>query len=113
MAMRHTYKVTGMTCNGCRSHVEKNLNEVEGVTKASVDLEKTEATIEMEHHIEIGKFQEALKGSNYSITQVPEDPGREKMMKHSYTISGMTCNGCRSTVFKESLMLDEQAVIDE
>ena len=29
--MTHNYTVHGMTCNGCRSHVEKILNEVEKV----------------------------------------------------------------------------------
>ena len=58
-----------MTCNGCRSHVEETLSKVEGVSKATVDLEKAEATIEMESHIPIETFQEALKndGGRYSI----------------------------------------------
>ncbi|RDK88925.1 Cu2+-exporting ATPase [Marinirhabdus gelatinilytica] len=60
-----------MTCNGCRKHVEETLSKVEGVTNATVDLEKAEATIEMESHIPIEKFQEALKakGGQYSIHQ--------------------------------------------
>ena len=67
--MRHKYQISGMTCNGCRSHVEKTLSEVVGVKNASVDLEKAEATIEIESHIPIEKFQEALKndGGNYAI----------------------------------------------
>ncbi|MFL1012658.1 heavy metal translocating P-type ATPase [Jejuia sp. DST062] len=67
--MTHTYHIHGMTCNGCRSHVEETLSKVEGVSKATVDLEKAEATIEMESHIPIEKFQEALKkdGDRYSI----------------------------------------------
>lgn len=67
--MTHTYSIHGMTCNGCRSHVESTLTKVEGVTSASVDLEKAEATIEMEKHISIEKFQEVLKkdGGRYSI----------------------------------------------
>ncbi len=58
-----------MTCNGCRSHVEETLSKVEGVSKATVDLEKAEATIEMESHIPIETFQEVLKndGGKYSI----------------------------------------------
>jgi Cu2+-exporting ATPase len=58
-----------MTCNGCRSHVEETLSKVEGVSKATVDLEKAEATVEMEFHIPIKTFQEALKkdGDRYSI----------------------------------------------
>ncbi len=67
--MTHTYKITGMTCNGCRSHVEKTLSEVAGVSKATVDLEKAEATIEMESHIPIETFQKAMTddGDSYSI----------------------------------------------
>jgi Cu2+-exporting ATPase len=58
-----------MTCNGCRSHVEKILSEIEGVNSAAIDLEKAEASIEMDAHIPIEKFQEALKndGGSYSI----------------------------------------------
>jgi len=41
--MIHTYKIHGMTCNGCRSHVEQTLSEIEGVSKVSVNLEKAEA----------------------------------------------------------------------
>jgi len=67
--MKHTYHIHGMTCNGCRSHVEKTLSEVAGVSKATVDLDKAEANIEMESHIPIETFQEALKkdGGTYSI----------------------------------------------
>ncbi|MDT0674976.1 heavy metal translocating P-type ATPase [Autumnicola musiva] len=115
--MKHTYKVTGMTCNGCRSHVEKALNNVEGVTKASVDLEKAEAEVEMQQHIKIDKFQQALQeaGGNYQIylpseaeekdqhsseasSSVQAEKNHEHVMKHKYAVTGMTCNGCRSHV---------------
>ena len=59
--MQHIYHIHGMTCNGCRSHVEETLSKVEGVTKATVDLKKAEATIDMGSHIPIEKLQEALK----------------------------------------------------
>ena len=101
--MRHTYKITGMTCNGCRSHVEKTLSEVDGVIEASVDLEKAEAEISMKEHIKIEKFEAALQkdGGNYHI-MMPENSGHssEKPMRHTYKITGMTCNGCRSHVEK-------------
>ena len=67
--MKHTYHIHGMTCNGCRSHVEKTLSEVDGVSSASVDLEKAQATIEMYSHIALETFQKALldDGGAYSI----------------------------------------------
>ena len=58
--MKHSYHIHGMTCNGCRNHVEETLSKVEGVSEATVDLDKAEATIEMESHIPIEKFQEAF-----------------------------------------------------
>ncbi len=63
-----------MTCNGCRTHVENTLSNIEGVIKVVVNLEKGEATIEMESHIPIEKFQEALKldGDTYSIHKLGE-----------------------------------------
>ncbi|TYA53123.1 heavy metal translocating P-type ATPase [Formosa maritima] len=74
--MKHTYHIHGMTCNGCRTHVEETLSKVEGVSKATVNLEKAEATIEMALHIPIETFQEALKndGGRYSIHNQGEKP---------------------------------------
>ncbi|MBU2974995.1 heavy metal translocating P-type ATPase [Zobellia sp. B3R18] len=67
--MTHTYHIHGMTCNGCRGHVEQTLSKVAGVTHASVNLEKAEAVIEMEFHIPLKTFQKALldDGGSYSI----------------------------------------------
>ena len=72
-----------MTCNGCRSHVEETLSKVEGVSKAIVNLDKAEATIEMESHIPIEKFQEALKkdGDRYSIHKQGEQHQHSKDKK--------------------------------
>jgi len=67
--MKHTYHIHGMTCNGCRSHVEEILSKVKSVLKVTVDLDKAAATIEMESHIPIEVFQIALKndGGRYSL----------------------------------------------
>jgi len=69
-----------MTCNGCRSHVEETLSKVNGVSKASVNLEKAEANIEMESHIPIEIFQEALKkdGGRYRIHNLGEHNHADK-----------------------------------
>jgi len=67
--MKHTYHIHGMSCNGCRNHVEGTLSKVDGVTEVEVNLEKAEAVIEMDEHIPIKKFEEALEkdGGGYSI----------------------------------------------
>jgi copper chaperone CopZ len=65
--MKHTYTIIGMTCNGCRASVEEKLNVLNEVTKASVDLEKAEATIEMSERISTADLQKAIS-DKYSIT---------------------------------------------
>ena len=68
--MQHTYQVSGMTCNGCRSHVEKTLSKVEGIEEVSVDLKTGEASLKMKKHVPLEQLQKALKddGGRYSIS---------------------------------------------
>ena len=71
--MIHTYHIKGMSCNGCKNHVQEALNTVNGVKKATVDLEQATATIEMEWHIKLQTFQEKLSSTgNYSIHSLEE-----------------------------------------
>ena len=101
--MKHAYHIHGMTCNGCRNHVEETLSKVEGVSKATVNLEEAEATIEMESHIPIETFQEALKndGDRYSIHKRGEhhhhlEDKKENLPKANGTVTfycPMHCEG--------------------
>lgn len=71
-----------MTCNGCANHVQEALTSIHGVKSAVVDLGQSQVTIEMETHIAIEDFQEALKNSTYSIHL-----GHNKHEKHKVDIS--------------------------
>jgi Cu+-exporting ATPase len=77
--MKHTYHIHGMSCDGCRSHVEETLSKVEGVSKVTVNLENEEATIDMDTHIPIETFQDTLKkdGGTYSIHNIDDLPKTE------------------------------------
>ena len=88
--MKHTYHIHGMTCNGCRTHVEDTLSKVDGVVSAMVYLEKAEATIEMKSHIPIETFQEALKndGERYSIHKLGEHHHQDVKKKEKQTGKG-------------------------
>ncbi|WP_288955459.1 heavy metal translocating P-type ATPase [uncultured Polaribacter sp.] len=80
-----TFPVNGMTCNGCKAHVEKTLSSVEGVQSVSVDLKNAEATIDMKPEIPIEKFQEVLEkdGGTYSIFKAGQrtEANKEKKTK--------------------------------
>ena len=69
--MKHTYKITGMTCGNCKATVQDSLSQVENVTNVEVSLENQEATITMDKHVELGTLEEALP-SKYTISQKEE-----------------------------------------
>jgi P-type Cu+ transporter len=76
--MTHTYQVSGMSCDGCRTTVEKTLNQIEGLS-AKVTLNPPIATITMQQHITTDKLQTELsKAGNYVI----EDAHSSKMNSH-------------------------------
>ena len=59
--MTHSYKIKGMTCSSCQAKVEGALVKVNGVNKVTTDLKKEEVVIEMQQHIAVSEFQDALK----------------------------------------------------
>lgn len=85
--MKHTYEIQGMTCAGCRTHVEQALTKVEGVSSVSVNLQKAQAVIEMQSHIPLEKLKEALKnsGGNYTISVPGEDTQQYNKNEQSLT----------------------------
>lgn len=65
--MKHTYKISGMTCGSCKASVEKSLNDIQDVTNVEINLEKEEAIITMSSHIEVKTLQKTLP-SKYAIS---------------------------------------------
>ena len=69
--MKHTYKITGMTCGGCKASVEKYLGATENVTNVSINLEKNEAEITMNTHIKTKVLKDALP-EKYTLSEKKE-----------------------------------------
>lgn len=70
--MKHTYKISGMTCSGCQNHVQHTIESVNGVESVTIDLVEGTAEIEMSTHIPLETFKQALQGSNYMIHNLNE-----------------------------------------
>lgn len=69
--MTHIYTVTGMTCNNCKAHVEKALQNLDHVDTVHVNLELNEASITMSKHVPISVLQNAIS-DKYQISQKEE-----------------------------------------
>ncbi|AEE19117.1 heavy metal translocating P-type ATPase [Dokdonia sp. 4H-3-7-5] len=102
--MKHTYQIQGMSCKGCLRTVKSALSDVVGVTDVAIDFENQTATIEMEQHIEIEEFENAVqeRKAKYHIHPIKPDGIKTR----TYPINGMTCNGCRAHVEKTLSQVD-------
>ena len=69
--MTHQYQVKGITCGGCVRNVQNALEAVPGVVKAEVKRESPQATVTMDHHIDIYILQQAVrKYGNYELSDL-------------------------------------------
>ena len=69
--MKKEFKVDGMMCNHCRTHVENALNSMEGVS-ATVTLDPPVATVEADYEISVQELQKAIseKAGDYTIHEI-------------------------------------------
>lgn len=59
-----TLRVTGMTCNGCRKHVDAALRKVPGVTAVEVDLPNGQAKV-VHDDTPVASLIAAVEGAGY------------------------------------------------
>lgn len=63
---QETIKVEGMSCMHCQLRVKKAIEEVEGVQKADVDLQKMQAVVEYEEgKADPEKIKAAIREAGY------------------------------------------------
>jgi len=60
--------ISGMTCMGCVSSIEKVLAEISGVSDSDISLEKQQARIQYDpEKTDINQFKEAIVGAGFEI----------------------------------------------
>lgn len=114
--MKHTYKITGMTCNGCKSHVQQTLEFVEEIESVNINLEATTieleiqdgitelvivkglTEIEMSEHIPLKKLKKLFEGSNYMIHSLNDEVQEKQKIELPKGVKGtyycpMHCEG--------------------
>src|SRR5690554_5971383 len=107
--MTQHYIVHGMTCNGCKSSVEKALKDIPEVTHIEIELDSGITEIESDKEIPIEKLNNAVENAgSYSISI----PGNSEESPHTYryAVYGLTCQGCVKT--NTNLKKENQALKD-
>ncbi len=80
--MVHTYKISGMSCIGCKTSVEGALNNMKEITNVIANLEDETVKVEMTSHLKTEELQEALTkaGLHYTI-KTPDSKTHKKTIK--------------------------------
>ncbi len=83
--------ITGMTCAACANRIEKNINKIPGVQKASVNLATEKASVSYEpSEVSIDEIISRVKKIGYGV--------QEEKLK--LNILGMTCAACATKIEK-------------
>lgn len=92
-----TVQVTGMTCAACATRIEKGLNRMDGVEKATVNLALEKATIQYEEGtVKPKEIEQKIQALGYDVV-------KEKV---ELNITGMTCAACSARIEKVLGKLD-------
>lgn len=93
--MKQKFNVTGMTCSACSAHVERDVNKVNGVTKATVNLLSNSMNVEYDetqtnaeaiiHAVTAAGYGASLEGQENGRTSdgaEKENGGKDYMKEH-------------------------------
>ena len=69
--MKTTFKISGMTCNGCRSTVENKLSSLDGVDNVQVNLTNGEAIVYSKIPISFSLISNSLPSKYKVISNIP------------------------------------------
>lgn len=63
-----TFDVNGMTCNGCASHVENNVNKLPGIIVVAASYEDATAKVEFDRSkVTLVQIEEAINNTGYKV----------------------------------------------
>ena len=77
-SMKVRIRIGGMTCAACSSSVERALRDVEGVSKAAVNLATNTATVDFDDSVtDVSKLHEAVEDTGFDVI-TETDGGKEE-----------------------------------
>ncbi len=92
--MRDHIEVQGMSCAACVRRVEKGLEEINGVSQASVNLATGKATVDYDPDaVTLDNIARKVTDLGYTAS-VPEARQKSETHKNTLIVGGMNCAAC-------------------
>ncbi len=102
--------VDGMTCGACVKKITDVLQAVDGVHKATVDLEAKSAAVLLEDWVATDKLIAAVRSAGKEAFLKDNEPSAPSTAEREVvlTVLGMSCGGCKKKI--TSVLLDVEGV---
>lgn len=75
------YIITGMTCQGCVTNVDKRLSELEEVDQVKIQLDHPQAVVTLSEKVSVQYLQDAI--GHYSIQELDNQPEEVELAEKS------------------------------
>ncbi|MEG1254263.1 heavy metal translocating P-type ATPase [Clostridium sp.] len=86
-----SFKIQGMTCSACSNRVERAINKLDGVEKASVNFATETLSVEFDKEkLNSQNIEDAVVKAGYSV--------KKNTKTYDFKIEGMTCSACANRV---------------
>ena len=70
--IKRRYKVSGMTCNGCKASVENSLNLLDQVRNSNADIRLGELTLSLKREVSLNSLQNAIPKKYIINEEIPQ-----------------------------------------
>ncbi|WP_296618561.1 mercuric transport protein MerTP [Marivirga sp.] len=63
-----TFEIKGMTCSGCASHIENDVNKLDGIVKVDASYEDANATVKYDNSkVTVQEIKGVINGTGYKV----------------------------------------------
>jgi Cu+-exporting ATPase len=92
-----TYNVSGMTCASCAARIERSVQKISGIAKASVNLAMEKLLVDFDEKLVApGNIEKAVESIGYGLSDIAVDVPKAREI--SIPVSGMTCTACAKRI---------------
>jgi len=103
------FAVDGMTCNSCETHVESEVNKLDGISEAKASYKDGKATIVFDKEkVTEKQIKDAIDSTGYKAnkTSAPTTENDSRFENVVFAVDGMTCSGCQGSVENAAVNVD-------
>lgn len=105
--MEQTFTIEGMSCASCAAKIEATLNQLPGVSSASINLLTESAQVNYNpNQVSVERLKQSIETIGYTLLDSTNAISTSEQRVQTYLIEGMSCASCAAKIEKHIQQLD-------